>query len=522
LTYRFDLPNKNVLILFSALLFSFSYATSPFSFFVYFAFIPLIQGLELSKTHKEAFKIGYIVGLIVNALVFYWIIYYKFDSYILIVILNPIQFAVFAYLYSLTKSLSHKARILIFPFLWTFLEYIREFGDLALNWLNIGYTQGNYIRLIQFADITGLNGIVFWICMINVILYNLIFKVIKFKYITINYILLILIFVIPLVYAQWPSSNEKVKNEIYATYLQPNVDSKLKWDKNQVDENISNLIKESKNILIKSYGLLIWPETAIPITIKELGHNKYALKQFSEENNISIITGILVIDSSKSGLNSKYNGALLVSSNRSENQLYHKINLVPVEETLPFRQLYDFIIPNSILNNYYIEGTNETVFLVNLQIFEVKYHQHERDSIEIIEMIRPVKFSTVICFESSFSSFVREFVNNGAEFIVVITNDEWFGYSTQSVQHLITSRFRAIENRKSIVHCSNAGISSFIDFNGKFYGTSELLVKSSSTQLIQLHDEVTLFNRFGDWIGKLSIIFILITFIVIFYKHKKI
>ena len=88
MTYRVELDKNDLLILSSAILFSFSYVTSPFSFFIFFSFVPLIQSLENSNNYKEAFRFGYIVGLIVNALVFYWIIYYKFDSYLLNIILN--------------------------------------------------------------------------------------------------------------------------------------------------------------------------------------------------------------------------------------------------------------------------------------------------------------------------------------------------------------------------------------------------------------------------------------------------
>ena len=516
MTYRFDLRKKEILIVFSALLFSFSYATSPFSFFIYFAFVPLLQLLELSENHKNSFKIGYIVGLIVNALVFYWIIYYKFDSYLLNIILNPIQFAIFAYFYSFLKSFSHKVRILIFPFLWTFLEYIREFGDLALNWLNIGYTQGNYLSLIQFAVISGLNGVVFWICVINVILYNMIFKIIKFKYTSINYILLIIIFVLPFLYGQWRINSEKKEKVIYSSYLQPNIDSKYKWEKNQIDVNINYLIEESDQIHNDFKSLMVWPETAIPSIYQELNHNKGPIIEFAQNKNISILAGIL-FEESTNGKYSKYNSAMLFNPSDSTQQVYHKIKMVPVEEILPFQNLYDFLIPEITLNNFYTNGTEEKVFMVNLPIFEVENEK----IIETTEVTRQVNFSAVICFESAFPSFTRKFVNNGAEFLVVITNDEWFGYSTQSIQHLITSRFRAIENRKSIVHCSNAGISSFIDYNGRFYGTSELLQNQSSTQLVALSKEVTFFGRFGDWIGKISTIFILITFVLIFYKYKK-
>jgi len=510
LTYRLELDKNDLLTLASAVLFSFSYVTSPFSFFIFFAFVPLIQSVENSKNYKEALKVGYLVGLIVNALVFYWIIYYKFDSYILNIILNPIQFAVFAYLYYLLKAYSHKIRILIFPLLWTFLEYIREFGDLALNWLNIGYTQGNYLSLIQFADISGLTGIVFWICIINVIIYNLFFKVLRFNNTITNYVLLLLLFLIPYVYGRSQLNNSANNKYVLVSYFQPNVDSKLKWNKNKYKSNINNLIKNSEKYLSGSAGLLIWPETAIPASYQKLGQNSEDIKRFVKSIKSPVLTGIL-FEEDLSKYDQEYNSAILFSSTDSTNQIYHKIKMVPFEEVLPYQKLYDYLLPGEIIKKFYKEGTEETVFTTDLPI----YINNNKINMET------VKFSAVICFESSFPSFVRKFVNNGAEFLVVITNDEWFGYTTQSIQHLITSRFRAIENRKSIIHCSNAGISSFIDFNGTFYGRSELLQNHAETQLVALNNDNSIFGFLGDWIGKISTIFILVTFILIFYKYNK-
>jgi apolipoprotein N-acyltransferase len=520
LIYRIALQKKEILILFAALLFSFSYATSPFSFCIYIAFIPLLRNLELSKSHQEAFGIGYKVGLIVNALVFYWITYYKFNSYLLIVILNPIQFAIFSYLYSYLKIFTHKTRILIFPFLWTFLEYSREFGDLALNWLNIGYTQGNFLTLIQFADITGLNGIVFWICLINVIIYNLIYKIFRFKLVSANLILLLLLFLLPLFYGHLKMTKKKIKNGISAAYIQPNVSSKYKWDSTQLEENVNILIKDSEQLSVDPFSLLIWPETALPNSKQNLILEIDQVMQYTNERNTHILTGILY-DSSYKQMYSRYNSALLISFGNYTDQIYHKIKLVPVEEVLPYYELIDYIIPDKYLVNFYGKGREKTIFEANLQLFETDSITQKFKLIGNHGIIRPVRFSAVICFESSFPSFIREFILNGAELIIVITNDEWFGYSIQSIQHLITSRFRAIENRSSIIHCSNAGISSFIDHLGRYYGKSDMFTKSASTQKITLKTELSVFSCFGDWIGKLSTIFILITFVLIFYKNKK-
>ena len=519
LIYRFEIQKKDILIVTSALFFSFSYPTSPFSFFIYFAFIPLIRRLEFSGSHREAFKVGFIVGLIVNSLVFYWIVYYKFNSYLLIIILNPIQFAIFSYLYSHLKIFTSKTRLIIFPFLWTFLEFIREFGDLALNWLNIGYTQGNFLNLIQFTDITGLNGVVFWICITNVIIYNLIYKVFRLKYVLINYIILALLFVLPVLYGHYQISEKKNKIGILASYVQPNVKSIYKWNNSNLKENINILIEESEKLEVEPYSLIIWPETALPIALQEFG-NKANITQFLKDRNTHILTGILY-DSSISDLRYRYNSSVLFSYNNKKNSVYNKIKLVPVEEVLPFIQLYSFVIPYKYLQHFYNKGEVKTVFNANLRICKTEFINQNWISTEKSEVTTAIKFSTIICFESSFPSFVRDFILSGAEFIVVQTNDEWFGYSTQSVQHLITSRFRSIENRTSIVHCSNAGISSFIDSYGRYYGKSDLLIKSSDTQIIPLRDEISFFSIYGDWIGKLSTAFILITFIVIFYrKHK--
>lgn len=516
--YKVILKKKEILILFSALLFALSYSTSPFSFFIYFAFVPFLYLLEQSDSQKEAIRIGYITGLIFNAIVFYWIIYYKFDSYLLNIILNPSQFIVFAWIYAVFKTLSQKVRLLLFPFLWTFLEYIREFGDLALNWLNIAYTQGNYLFLIQFADISGINSIVFWICFINLIIYNLIFGIIKFRKGYINYLILSILFILPLFYGHIKLNNFQHKNykSITAAYLQPNVNSKNKWANKQIGNIINELIAESKQIVADSVEILIWPETAIPTTFQKLGTNADSIQKFVNDYNVSLITGILFEDSTIESYN-KYNSTILFNQKDTFLQTYHKIKLVPIEETLPYPELYDYFVSENILKNFYDKGTEEKVFTINLP---EKRGINSKQTNSKYSETNSLKFSTIICFESSFPSFVRTFVNKGARFLVVVTNDEWFGYSTQSVQHLITSRFRAIENRKSVIHCSNAGISSFVDFTGRFYSDSGLLINYLSASNLRLNNEITIFGKWGDWIGKLSTIFILISFILIFYKHK--
>ena len=506
MTFSPAISKKNLLVFLSALLFSFSYATSPFSFFIFFAFVPFLRVLELSDNQTDCFKSGYLVGLIVNAIVFYWILYYKFDSYLLNIFLNALQFALFAYLYSLLKVFALKIRILIFPILWTFLEYIREFGDLALNWLNIGYTQGNNLILIQYADLSGINGIVFWICLINIVIYNIIFRVFRTKHRLIDFTIIFILFLLPYSYGQYRLNIHSHLDSAVMTYVQPNINSHFKWEKDQVEKNINILIKQSNNLDNSTNSIVIWPETAIPATINFIQDQFHKIEKFLIANKIHLLTGILAEESAREYTH-KYNSVVLFNPSDSLLQYYYKIKTVPIEESLPYSEIYDFLLSKEYKENYYKEGEEIRVFQINSEI-------QKNDE------THPLKFATVICFESSFPSFVRSFIRQGAEFFIVVTNDEWFGYSIQPSQHLITSRFRAIENRKSAIHCSNAGISSFIDYNGNFYGTSTLHRTHIETQFVPLNDTETVFNKFGDLIGKMSTIFILLIYILIFLKNR--
>jgi apolipoprotein N-acyltransferase len=468
--------------------------------------------LESSNNHKDCFKSGYWVGLIVNAIVFYWILYYKFDSYLLNIFLNALHFALFAYLYSLLKVFSINIRILIFPFLWTFLEYIREFGDLSLNWLNIGYTQGDNLILIQFADILGLNGIVFWICIINLFIHTTIFKVFYIKSRFLNFAIIILLFMLPYSYGMYKLNINLHLDSLSVTYVQPVIDSHFKWEKDQAEKNIDILINISKNLDSTFTDIVIWPETAIPATLKSSQNQFHKIEKFVFENKIHLITGVL-IEESENEYAQKYNSVILLNPSDSLLQYYHKIKTVPIEESLPYSEIYDFLLSKGFKQNYYKEGEEIRVFQINSEI-------EKNDESNMYYKTPLIKFAAVICFESSFPSFIRNFIRQGSDFLIVVTNDEWFGYSIQPSHHLITSRLRAIENRKSVIHCSNAGISSFIDYNGNFYGTSKLLQAEVATQFVPLNDTKTIFNKFGDLIGKLSTVFILLIFILIFLKNR--
>jgi len=126
------------------------------------------------------------------------------------------------------------------------------------------------------------------------------------------------------------------------------------------------------------------------------------------------------------------------------------------------------------------------------------------------------RFAVLICFESIFPDLVRRFVIKGADFLVNITNDAWWGKTSGPFQHSQIAVFRAIENRISIARCANSGVSMFIDPYGRTYQKTKIFIRETVIGQIPPKKQTTFYTRYGDWLGKgcffVSILFFMLSF----------
>ena len=150
-----------------------------------------------------------------------------------------------------------------------------------------------------------------------------------------------------------------------------------------------------------------------------------------------------------------YNSAFLVGPEATVLGRYDKIHLVPFGEYIPLRRLLFFL-------DKLVQGIGD-------------FRSGEAYTVMAIPQGR---FAVLICFEVIFPDLVRHFVRHGAQFLVNITNDAWFGYSPASYQHLSMVVFRAVENRLPIVRAANTGISAVIDPTGRLSQQTDLLVRT--------------------------------------------
>ena len=124
-----------------------------------------------------------------------------------------------------------------------------------------------------------------------------------------------------------------------------------------------------------------------------------------------------------------------------------------------------------------------------------------------IFMVNNTKISTVISFEGSFQRYIRNSVQDGAELVVILTNQASYGESGMSDQFILMSRANAISNGRPIVHAAITGKSAFIDHNGKVISKTELFETGVLTEKIEVKQTETPYSKYGNYLNYIFIVF---------------
>jgi apolipoprotein N-acyltransferase len=403
--------------------------------------------------------------------------------------------------------------LLFFPFIWVTFEYLQTLTEVTFPWLFAGNAFTTTLEKIQYIDYTGVYGVSFWVCVLSVLVFYLyknlkssqenIFAELRKKKNVALLITILLIYILPNIYTKLSSSENKYTNasdeKISVGIIQPNIGAWVKWGANQKNliGDYASMIKEAA---AKKQGIrmIVLPETAIPFYLFYSVYDDLfeSFKNACDSSNTTVLTGIMdmklyenqslaKVDSKKFSSRGQYydtyNSAVLLEKGKDKTsyQKYNKIKLVTGSERMPYQEklpfLKDLIRWGVGLSSYQL-GEDTTIFLL-----DNKY-----------------KFNTAICFESVFPRFFSKFVDKGAQFSVIITNDAWWGKLFGTYQHNQFAILRAIENRRWIVRCANTGISCFIDPYGNMYYETHINEKAIFTGDIGIRTEKTFYTENGD------------------------
>ncbi len=472
----------------SGLLLTASFPKLDWEFLAWIAFVPLFWALK-DKTPIASFKLGFITGLTHYLTLLYWISGVMTTYGHLPVVLGwVILFLMVAYLSlypSLFAAMVSQLRtrspsyVWSAPFLWVGLEYIRAFLLSGFPWENLGYSQYNRLHLIQVSDMFGVYGVSAVIIGVNTALFEFLEAIgqkrgISWKPTIVVAFVLVAFFSYGAWRITWVDTAAKAAPKQAVALVQGNIDQSKKWVASFQGETVRRYGKLSLAAMEARPDLVVWPETALPFFFL---HDKALTSQVLELVRACKTHFILGSPSFRSQGQKRlyYNSAYLLGPSGEVLGKYDKVHLVPYGEYVPLRRFFPFLGKLVEAVGDFESGKQGQVLSFNTE-----------------------KLGVLICFEAIFPELARAAVRNGAQLLVNITNDAWFGTSSAPYQHLSMAVFRSVENHRAMVRAANTGISAFIDPAGRLLDKTPLFQEAVQTHSLPLMREQTLYARHGD------------------------
>ncbi len=356
----------------------------------------------------------------------------------------------------------------------------------GFSWMGLGYSQFQTLAIIQPAEITGIYGVSALIVLVNAALHfflnTWIFHLNPHDGRRMSYRVIGVTTLVVGLWVGWGNwalnltkSQIESSPKIRIALAQGNIEQHLKWNKLYQQPTMELYKKLTLQAAKEKPELIVWPEATTPFY--------YGLDPIGTKYVQDLVrtagTPLLFGSPYKKQVEGKelvYNRAFLISNQGETIDVYDKMHLVPFGEFVPFRQALFFIEKMVEIIGDFGLGKRATVFTLN-----------------------DYQLGVSICYEIIFPDLVRQPVKNGAEYLVNITNDAWFGKSAASYQHISMAALRAVENRTPIVRAANTGISGFIDATGQIRNTTQLFKRELIVDEIAPNKGPrTFYSKFGD------------------------
>lgn len=442
-------------------------------------------------TLAQGFLVGWLAGVVCYAGSCYWIVnvmhsYGGVDVFVAVLIL--LAFALFIGLHhgafgllvvwmARRSSAGNRRPLLLAPVLWTAIEFFRERAS-PVPWNPLGNAQIDNIPFTRVAEFTGVYGLSFAIFVVNcAFAAALLLRGQRRRNLLISAFaaavaLQIGIFSRP---ASFKATDE-------AVLLQPNIPvlDSYQWNAQYYDQTLFDLTQLSVHATAKNppekAGLIVWPESPAPFQDAD-PRLQHWLAAMAQDANSYLIVGLTGTADNRStgGKYEYFNSAQVIDPRGRSAGRYDKIHLVPFGEYVPFRDLLFFAKKLTREVGDFSRGTEHRVFDLN-----------------------GARYGAAICYESIFPGEMREYTVNGAQVLVVISNDGWYGDSAAPLNHLEMTRMRAIENHRWVLLDTNNGITASIDPFGRIVRQAPRNVRTALVAPYAPQIESTFYARNGD------------------------
>ena len=490
----------------SGLLFALAFPPLNWSFCAWFAIIPLYLVIY-KKTPKKALIYGFLWGYTWIVIAFFWLREIEFFIPYMIAFILAWFMAIWTLFIPLFRRsiliplniqlhgsydennyhpsyIRESLFITSVAALWVVIEWIRSWLILGgFPWNNAGVSQWKNIPIIQISEYTGVYGVSFIIIFFNIAMAMTLFSINSAvnsgKYRRPIPFLLAMALLMGAVLTGSKSMmkyrvalhpkdavNKNTFTTLTATIIQGDI-PQCRFPKDGEAENaLKQYVQLTEMALYNKSDIIIWPETAVPVPYRS-GYDfgdlyRFEIFKLMNKAKRPIMLGSIDYNFEllEAGVKPEeipcYNSVMLLDKN-SENPFYivdkyNKTHLVPFGEYTPLSKYMPWLQKAIGMGRDLSAGKRFTIF----------------------KLKKNVRAGTNICFEDIFPEISANFAKQGANLLLVLSNDAWYPTSSEPEQHLANSIFRAVETRLPMIRSGNSNASCLILPNGAIVDTVSL------------------------------------------------
>jgi apolipoprotein N-acyltransferase len=488
--------SKLFLSLLSGVLMTAAFPRTDWFWMAWVALIPLLLALR-DLAVKDAFRLGWLCGITHATGLIYWLVH-TMNAYghlpLTLSVGILLCFSTYLGLYTALFSAlivhlgpTPMRALTVAPLLWAALEYLRSFVLTGFTWGYLGHSQYRWLTFIQSADLWGVYGLSAVIVLFNMALFLVVLsrsgkswqgQPITKPLVWRGILLAVLCLTATLTYGYVRQGQiQRLGAEapkLTVGLAQGNIPQAEKWDPAFQISSTKTYVQLSEQLAPEKPDLIIWPETATPFY---LFHNQALTRMVQRgvrNTGSAHVIGSPAVRQNGDHLD-YFNSAFLLDPEGKLVARYDKAHLVPFGEYVPLKKWLPFIGKIVAQVGDFQAGPAGGV---------LSYNGH--------------RIGPLICYDGIFPVLARAAVNNGADLLVNLTNDAWYGVTSAPFQHLLQYVFRAVETRRSLVRATNTGISAFIEPSGRIVNTTGLFETAARLHSVACLTNRTLYVRMGD------------------------
>jgi len=528
--------------LLSGLLLGLSYPSYPYVRLEVLAWVwmvPLLLALKEVRSFRSFLGRVYLATLVVSIFGEAWLLVSHPWGTILLFFVNAVVFTVpFVAFYCIRQALSWRVALWSAPVVWSAWDWVYHQSEGSLGWIGLWGSQANLYWLVQYADLTGVWGITFWLVLFNVLVVMVIedwqarshdfsrssgtaTKVAPTRFLARRLAMVsAAMLVFPLAYSAsvFIKAASKRGPEISVLLVQPNINPWQKSDRKTRPTSLGKTTALTSTAIARHKpDLIIWPEGAVPYVLPQEPAAREFVYRAVSKWQVPLLTGTLDQRTSDNpaerppllsyeGRDSElFNAAVLLAPEQyrdrqgaeekkagqrfsvKSSEVYHKQVLMPFVEHVPWSERFPVLSHLALdlgVSSGISAGRQATVFAFRTPPGA------------------EVRVAAPICYEQLYPATLAEFVRQGADLLAVITNEGWWSKTHGAYQLAAFTRLRAIETRRSIARCANTGLTCFIDPLGRIYDQAPWWEEQTVVGQVRLAQGLSWYVRYPDYFPK--------------------